>query len=95
VINFQASYRYDNSAVRPAVAFISRTQAVELHTSGALRFSVGTLRNRDLIDWSTPQVISTNNSNFSTPAVTVNGEVIVSVFEKSAGELWFSLANVN
>jgi hypothetical protein len=96
-INFQQSHRYNNSAVRPAVAFIGRQTVVEMHGDRGLRFRIGTLslKDRDVIDWTTPEVISVNDSSFTTPSVSSNGKEIVSVFERTGGaQLYFSVAEV-
>jgi hypothetical protein len=96
-ITFEQSHRYNDSAVRPAVAFIGRQQVVEMHGDRGLRFRIGSLslRDRDVIDWTTPQVISPNDSSFTTPSVASDGKVVVSVFERTGGaELYFSVADV-
>jgi len=85
-ITSRDSVRYNDKAERPAVAFIGRQQVVEMHNERGygLRFSVGTLnlRDRDVIDWTGPEVISVNNSSFGSPAVASNGKVVVSVFSR-------------
>jgi hypothetical protein len=48
-----------------------------------------------VIDWTTPEVISVNDSSFTTPSVSSNGKEIVSVFERTGGaQLYFSVAEV-
>jgi hypothetical protein len=94
-ITFRPSYRYDNSAERPAVTFIAPTTVLELHRSGEMRYRMGpfSATDHDVVDWQTPQVISVNGNDYVTPTVATNGKVAVAAFEKGR-DLYFTVADI-
>jgi len=100
-IHFAGSQRYDNDAVRPAVALLDSGLVVELHAGTYARTGQLSTTNSQLIDWSNSVKISNHEGTFppgTYPAVATNGAYVLGTweyhFDGITGQLFYSVAGI-